>query len=620
MNRFRATAGDRGRSILRMAAGLLLLVCTLAGGAAAQGGPEAGPVPAGDGEIRVEVVRPDGSRAAGVDVVLYALPPEAAPGLARGVTDEQGLAVFPEVATEPAIAYLVGVRDGDVPYGERVGFEEGQRTVSVTVEVALTESDTSALRLGAANVRIDRGCDTLEVTESHAITNPTDRVVYVASDEREGRQPVLVQQLPLQAGPLRSALGPLPQGVVRDGSTLRFWGPVYPGTQELDLSYGLPSSDGDATFRWRFPRGAPDVSWLAPADGAELVAPALTRARDRRLDGVAYTVLRSTDLGPDAEVAVQVRIGDPSTPPIRIEETRVWIELDDAVLEASERHQIVVAGDAPLGPGPAPVLCMSLPAGAADLRFDAATLAMGPSSASSGAVAFRGPIPAGQAAVALSYRIPLAGGAAVFARRLPLDVPLLEMFVSDTGIRPLTDRLHRLRPIRNADRNYLHLQGFGLSAGEELAITFEPLPAPRGLPRLAAMGFGLLAAGATFAFLMGPLRGAGSNVILPASRTDELAAEREAVYAVIRDLDEDFETGKLTADDHATMRSEMRERAVALLRQERSAESTPAPAPTARAAELAAREAKFCIDCGEALPSKARFCPQCGVKTEAGDA
>ncbi len=602
------------------ALGLLLLGGMVAGGVAAQSPPEAGPLPSGDGQLRVRVQRTGGSGIPGLRVVVYALPPDAAPGLARGVTDEEGRVVFGQLSADPSIAYLVGVRSEGVPYGQRVVFEEGRKEAEVEVEVAHTDPDTSLARLGAGSVRLDRGCDALEVREAHPISNPTDRVLYVPEDQREGREPVLVRELPLQAGPLQNPLGLLPDSLERNGRELRFWGPVYPGTQELRFGYSLPAGGKDVTFSWRFPAGAPDVSWLAPERAATILAPALSPEPPRNLGGTTYTVLRARPIAPGSAVDLQMTLDASDPSPITVRETRIWIELDDAVLQASERHEITVAGDDPLGPGPAPLLCMKLPPGAMALRIDPATQAMGLSSSPSGTLVLRGPIPPGESSLGLSYRLPLAGDAAVFERRFPLDVPLLEMFVSDTGVRAHTDRLHRLRPIRSAERNYLHLQGFALLADEELRIEFERLPARRGLPRMATLGFGLLAAGATFAFLMRPLRDARPEEIRAPSQADELGAERDVVYAVIRDLDEDFATGKLSVDDHAAMRGEMRARAVALLRQQRSALEEPQRSALEAPAEPPAREARSCSACGEGLPTGARFCPQCGAKTGVRDA
>ena len=68
----------------------------------------------------------------------------------------------------------------------------------------------------------------------------------------------------------------------------------------------------------------------------------------------------------------------PEASPIAARETRIMIELDDALLAANERHDIAVEGDAPLGRSAAPLLCLALPPGAEDLRLDTAAMAMSP--------------------------------------------------------------------------------------------------------------------------------------------------------------------------------------------------------------------------------------------------
>jgi hypothetical protein len=99
-----------------------------------------------------------------------------------------------------------------------------------------------------------------------------------------------------------------------------------------------------------------------------------------------------------------------------------------------------------------------------------------------------------------------------------------------------------------------------------------------------------------------------------------LAAEREAVYSAIRDLDDDFDTGKLTPEDHAALRGGLVARAVQLLEAEREAadERRPRPGPS-EALSVAPRAARACASCGAEPPQAARFCPQCGAKL-AGDA
>jgi hypothetical protein len=192
------------------------------------------------------------------------------------------------------------------------------------------------------------------------------------------------------------------------------------------------------------------------------------------------------------------------------------------------------------------------------------------------------------------------GSALRFERRFPRALPLLSVVIADTGILAETTRLHRLRSILSEDRNYLQLEGFEIEPQERVVIDLRQLPAPRTLSALASTGFAALAAAGVIAFLIAPLRGGHQQQEETGeTRAGRLAAEREVVYASIRDLDEDFETGKLTEQDHAALRGELRAQAVRLLQAEREA------APAA---------ASGCASCGAELPQDARFCPGCGVR------
>ena len=161
--------------------------------------------------------------------------------------------------------------------------------------------------------------------------------------------------------------------------------------------------------------------------------------------------------------------------------------------------------------------------------------------------------------------------------------------------------------MRSGERTFLHLEGFGIAPGEPLEILFERLTAPRDLPRLAVLGFALLAATGAIAFLMAPLRAGHGTAAATPSATSQLAEERNAIYAALRDLDDDLDTGKLTEGDHTQLRGELRARAVQLLREERDA-ARAAPAPAS---------APGCPGCGESLPDGARFCPHCGTRLAA---
>lgn len=130
---------------------------------------------------------------------------------------------------------------------------------------------------------------------------------------------------------------------------------------------------------------------------------------------------------------------------------------------------------------------------------------------------------------------------------------------------------------------------------------------------------------------------------------DQLLAERERVFAQLRDLDFDHDTGKLRDEDHAAQRAGLVARGVEILKQLDALTASLAPGgangragaldgeieaavegrrgrpPRAVDAEIEARLAArrgapapvfvqaVCAECGTTLRAEDRFCPQCGA-------
>jgi cytochrome c-type biogenesis protein CcmI len=189
---------------------------------------------------------------------------------------------------------------------------------------------------------------------------------------------------------------------------------------------------------------------------------------------------------------------------------------------------------------------------------------------------------------------------------------LLSLYVADTGVRAESDRLHRRRPVKTPDRTYLALEAFEVEPGETVRLALAPLGAPSPLPRAALLGLVVLAAGLVFAFVAAPLRPDRADAV--EAGPEDAASERVAVYAALRDLEHDRETGKLADEDYASMRAELRARAAALLRDEDSAPPTPQPEPVATVSSAP------CVVCAAPLRATDRFCPSCGARAGAIEA
>jgi hypothetical protein len=539
-------------------------------------------VPSGPAAIRGQLQHPTRPEAAAdVRVVLYALTSDGDAGVRQTRSDASGAFAFEGISNDPHTVYLVGARTGEVPYGTRVAFAAGELVQHVKLVLSDPTSNATGVADGEVVLRVVRGCTHLRVRHAHTLRNDGDFVVYLPREARDGREPLLAVELPEDAVGFEALMGS-GDGVEREGRLVRFWGPLHPGTQQIEFGYGVPLTHDAGSVRVGLPGGAPAVSILVPQGDARLrtTSAAIRTENDVSLDGRLYQVSETGPVAVGGQVSFDVSLRTPDSPPLQTPAASLWLEVDDAAVDVSEQHQIEVEGTAPLtSPSGAPLLCIPLPTEAEDLRFGSDTLEWGLSRDPSGALAVSGPIPPGGSQLAMRYRVPVASDPVAFERSFSTRVPLLSVFVEDTGIVPITTRLHRRRPIRTEDRSYLHLEGFAIEPGESVKLRIQQLRRRGGVSGLAAASFVGLAALAAIGFLTGPLRSEPRRA--PAALAAQ-SVEREAVYRAVEALDEDFETGKLSPDDHARMRAELR----------------------------------ACPGCGAAVRGADRFCSQCGAPLE----
>ncbi len=605
---------------LRLARWLAFSVVMCAAFASAAQTPD---VPSGNGLLRGRVLRESGAPLSeAVPVLLYALSESGEPGLREAQSSASGEFSFAGVSTDPGTIYLVGTKLGEVPYGTRASFVAGQTQLEVELRVAETRADASAARLGWLRIQLDWGCSGLRVAESVELRNPTSEVLYLPESARGSQPPILSLELPAGAEGFQGAIGSFEQGLEQVGSELRFWGPLHPGSRSLEFSYDLPAGER-VHFERSFPRGAQRLSVLVHGSGAAPLAPGpgFRAAAEVTRAGSRYAAAETGAIAAGSRLAFELRA--PARPEAKsrlaLESAELWLELDDATLRADEAFALEVSGSEALAGDGAPLFCLDLPEGASDLRFSNEALGLGLAQDARGALALRGPLPAGRSELRIRYQLPVAGNPLRFARRFPLPLPLVRVLIADTGVVPETSRLHRLQTVSVSERSYAHLEGLSFAAGEELAIDLRRIQLGRGLPQgvsLALVGAGGLLA---LLYLAAALREVPSAAADPDAQEDVSgsAREREALFASIADLDHDFETGKLSAEDHARMHGELRSRVVATLRAERAA-AVPARAAAAAAAAPTSRSAtpggRVCSACAEAVVPSARFCSHCGAR------
>lgn len=606
-----------------LAASVLLASVLLAGSAQAQHegitGDSVPDVPAGEGTIRGSVVAPGGGAVADLPVLLYALPHGGTPGLRRGRTDAQGSFAFEGVSTDPETAWMVGTRYREVPFAARAAFEAGQKVVEVSIGVSEPSADTSAVRVGPAEWLLDWLGASVAVVRTQRLENPSGRVINVPEAGRAGREPLLDLELPEGATEVQLAFGL--EGVEREGRHLRFWGPLYPGPYDVRVSYLVPASAEGATLVERLPSGASEAHVLVAEGGLEVTGEGFSPGEPVEREGRSFRSLEGGPVAAGGRLALAVKVPEVRVAPeaLSLAEVRMWLELDDTALVVSEEHHFKVEGHTPVaGTRAAPLLRIALPEGAElrGLSDDAARL--GVVAGENGELLLLGPAPPGESSVGVSYRLraPARDAMLTLSRHFSRELPLLRVLVADTGVRLESDRLHRRRPVRSGTRNYLQLEGFWIDRGVPAEVRIGRLDPGGGPSRGAAAAVVLLGALAATGFLLAPLRRerAPERQAAAASPTQR---EREALYDSIRDLDHDYETGKLSEADYHSMRDELRTRAVALLREEKrdaAAVATEAPRtadPAPASAPAAARDA--CDACGGKLDPDWSFCAHCGA-------
>jgi hypothetical protein len=578
----------------------LALALALAGRAAAQAPAD---VPAGPAELRGQVVhaeRPDA--AAGVEVVLYALSPHAPPGLRRATSDAEGRFAFAAISNDPATSYLVGARFAGVPHpGARIRFELGETRREITVPIWDVSADPASIRVREVRARADRLGSHFLVTETVTLENTGRRTYHVGEAERAGARPAFAARLPRGASRFAVPLGIRPEGLVLEGERLAFFGALYPGPQELAYSYLVPTEDGTADLARRFEGRVERLVWLLP-EGAEVRGSTLASGGEREVETRRYRELELAPVRAGREVSLTLAAAGaaPAAGGLRLAETRVFLDLDDAALSVREEYEIAVEGGLPVVGSPeSPLLHIPLPAGVYDLRFHPD---YGLQAAEAGpGIDVLGPVPSGESVLELAYRLPRAPGPLELERGASVASSLFTVFVSDAGLRVESERLHRRRPIRTKDQSYLHLEAFEVEPGEAVRLRLEPLPPRRGAGAFAWV-FVLAAGAGALLFLSGPLRRAPDAALEAAPEESAARRERESLVAAIRDLDHDYETGKVAEGDYRSFRDELRVRALALLRAERGARGR---APGAAAAAR-------CAGCGAAPRAGDRFCARCG--------
>ena len=504
-------------------------------------------------------------------------------------------------------------------------FKEGESRREVEVRVYELAADAGGAVPHQLRMRLDWLGDRLVATESLSVSNPGTRTLFVAPEARARLAPAVTLGLPAGAHDVSGPLGVLPEGMEVAGDSLRCFGPLFPGENELSVVYEVPVREGTVALARSLP-GPLDVTVLVPAGGPEVEAPGLTAGEATVEGGRGYKTFAGKIAG--GRLALSLRVPparhDPSA--VSLAEVRVIGELDAAAFVGREEHVIHVEGQTPVvAEGETPLVTIPLPRGASDLRFGAPESGTRLVPVGDNALGVLGPLAPGETVLEVHYRIPSSGGAFTLERQFGAQLPLLSVYLADTGrLEVESDRLHRRRPVKTPDRTYLHFEAFEVSPDERPTLHVASLPPRRELPRAATVLLVGVGAGLAALALAAPFRRERAAAREAAPAEDPALRERDALVEALRDLEHDFETEKVEPTDYERMRAELRGRALDLLEASRraaapAAEAAAAAASTAAGAEPAAAEpgagatGPGCGACGRVPAPGDRFCARCGA-------
>jgi hypothetical protein len=600
--------------------------------------------PAGNGTLTIQVRHATTpSEAADLSIALYALASDGSPGFARGQTDAEGHLRFEGISTDPEIVYLIGASYREIPFGQRITFAPDATTARVEIEISDPTDQLAGVEVEELRARIDWRGDRVDVHETLRIINPGDRVILLSGDDRS--RAIAVRQLGPGAQDLSPGLRSISDHLGFEDGQVRFFGPLYPGEQRVDYRYSLPIEEEGLTFQVEMREALNRVVIVAGTPGIEVAGPELVASSEvlsesnQGLSAWARSGLRGAQRL-DVTLTFPDFQHDPSL--ITIARSDIWLELDDTRLTATAELSLEVAPGSPVAGTPeAPLFHVSLPIGATLGGVSKQAEALGLLPTADAGFDVIGPIGPGTTSLSYSFQLPARPEGTRLELRFPRNVETLNVMIADTGLALDSRRLHRRRPFRSGTRNYLHREAYNVSPEEVVDLELVPLRTT-GIPRPATMAIAIAAAAAGGVFLAMPLFGASRRELDVAVEGEPIGAEREALYEAIRDLDHDFETGKLEPVDHHAMRKDLRERAIVLLRRERapatdsaSPQAIPAASQVQRAP--AARESiasqtsqtaasppsgtqpgsgDYCTACGAQVKSEWRFCSRCGGPLE----
>ena len=212
------------------------------------------------------------------------------------------------------------------------------------------------------------------------------------------------------------------RSLVRRGQELAFWGPIYPGPQDVRYGYLLDGPGfGDQPIADQFevvealPAGTERLRALLPQDAGTLQGAGLEDALEPvMIEQTPYASYVGPAVPPGGEIRIVLPVQATSTDTgaLRLTRADFWIDHDDTEVRVTAEVHLEVSGEARLAAPPGSSLVdLELPAGADFLGLNGSSELLGVGPSPSGGLAVSGPLSPGTSVVAYRYRLPVQGKA-----------------------------------------------------------------------------------------------------------------------------------------------------------------------------------------------------------------
>jgi hypothetical protein len=228
---------------------------------------------------------------------------------AASQTDSQGRVRFAELNTGPGFTYTLFIKFQDTIYrSDAIGFPEGAATVSATVNVYDSATESSGLSISQHHliVDIDSESRALSVIEFYVIANSSDRTVTGAADvAASGKNVSFRAQLPPGAVVDSVDGHQLGDDVYQASNMLMDTAAIPPGESSLVFSYRLPIDRSTQVLSIASPFTTTALNVLV-APGIALRAPRLLAQGTVPAGNRVFQHYAARDLAAGSSIAVEL--------------------------------------------------------------------------------------------------------------------------------------------------------------------------------------------------------------------------------------------------------------------------------------------------------------------------